>query len=48
MSADVMARNLEDCRKAGMVDHIAKPVQLPVMHAVLRRWMSEQAQRSAA
>jgi signal transduction histidine kinase/CheY-like chemotaxis protein len=48
MSADVMARNLEDCRKAGMVDHIAKPVQLPVMHAVLYRWMGAQAQRSAA
>jgi CheY-like chemotaxis protein len=39
MSADVMTRNLEDCRNAGMVDHIAKPVQLPVMHAVLQRWM---------
>jgi signal transduction histidine kinase/ActR/RegA family two-component response regulator len=48
MSADVMARNLEDCRKAGMVDHIAKPVQLPVMHTVLRRWMGDQARRSAA
>jgi signal transduction histidine kinase/ActR/RegA family two-component response regulator len=48
MSADVMARNLEDCRKAGMVDHIAKPVQLPVMHAVLHRWMSDHKRRSAA
>jgi signal transduction histidine kinase/ActR/RegA family two-component response regulator len=48
MSADVMTRNLEDCRSAGMVDHIAKPVQLPVMHAVLHRWMDAQARRSAA
>jgi CheY-like chemotaxis protein len=35
MSADVMTRNLEQCRQAGMVDHIAKPIQLAVMHAVL-------------
>jgi signal transduction histidine kinase/CheY-like chemotaxis protein len=48
MSADVMERNLERCREAGMVDHIAKPVQLPIMHAVLQRWMGGQKQRSAA
>ncbi len=48
MSADVMARNLEQCRQAGMVDHIAKPVQLSVMHAVLERCMSDHKRRSAA
>jgi signal transduction histidine kinase/CheY-like chemotaxis protein len=48
MSADVMSDNLELCRLAGMVDHIAKPIQMPVMHAVLQRWMGRPAERSAA
>jgi signal transduction histidine kinase/ActR/RegA family two-component response regulator len=48
MSADVMAHNLDRCRQAGMVDHIAKPIQLPVMHAVLERWLNAQKRRSAA
>jgi signal transduction histidine kinase/ActR/RegA family two-component response regulator len=47
MSADVMPRNIEQCLQAGMVDHIAKPVQMSVMHEVLRRWMPRQV-RSAA
>ena len=48
MSADVMTRNLEQCRQAGMVDHIAKPIQLAVMHAVLERWLADHKRRSAA
>lgn len=48
MSADVMPENLERCRQAGMVDHIAKPVQLENMQAVLERWMGERARLSAA
>ncbi|MDB5459069.1 MAG: integral rane sensor hybrid histidine kinase [Caulobacteraceae bacterium] len=46
MSADVMTRNIERCLQAGMVDHIAKPVQMAVMYEVLRRWMVQA--RSAA
>jgi signal transduction histidine kinase/ActR/RegA family two-component response regulator len=48
VSADVLSGNLELCRLAGMVDHIAKPIQMPVMHAVLKRWMGRQVRRSAA
>ncbi len=48
MSADVMTRNLELCRRAGMVDHIAKPIQMSVMHAVLQRWLGDHKRRSAA
>jgi CheY-like chemotaxis protein len=48
MSADVMARNLDECRKAGMIDHIAKPIEISVMRAVLQRWLGEQKRRSAA
>jgi hypothetical protein len=33
-----------------MVDHLAKPVQLPTLHDVLKRWMVDEKQkrRSAA
>ena len=48
MSADVLSDSLELCRQAGMVDHIAKPIQMPLMHAVLKRWMGQQPHRSAA
>ena len=48
MSADVMPRNLELCRQAGMVDHVAKPVQMAALHGVLERWLVEQKRRSAA
>jgi CheY-like chemotaxis protein len=50
MSADVMPQNIARCRQAGMVDHLAKPVQLQTLHDVLKRWMVEEKQkrRSAA
>jgi signal transduction histidine kinase/ActR/RegA family two-component response regulator len=50
MSADVMPQNIARCRQAGMVDHLAKPVQLQMLHDVLKRWMVEEKQkrRSAA
>ena len=52
MSADVMPQNIERCRAAGMVDHLAKPVQIKTLHAVLARCMTEQKnkqkRRSAA
>jgi CheY-like chemotaxis protein len=50
MSADVMPQNIARCRQAGLVDHLAKPVQLQTLHDVLQRWMVEEKQkrRSAA
>ncbi|MEI9889477.1 MAG: response regulator [Caulobacteraceae bacterium] len=48
MSADVMPQSIERCRAAGMVDHVAKPVQLKTLHGVLERRMAEQKRRSAA
>jgi CheY-like chemotaxis protein/anti-sigma regulatory factor (Ser/Thr protein kinase) len=37
LSADVLPHNIALCAKAGMVDHVPKPVQLDVLHAVLKR-----------
>jgi CheY-like chemotaxis protein len=48
MSADVMPQMQERCRQAGMVDHLAKPVQLQTLHEVLERCMAEHKRRSAA
>jgi signal transduction histidine kinase/CheY-like chemotaxis protein len=50
MSADVMPNSVDRCRAAGMVDHLAKPVQLKALHDTLALWMGPQKlkQRSAA
>jgi signal transduction histidine kinase/ActR/RegA family two-component response regulator len=50
MSADVMPHSVERCCAAGMVDHLAKPVQMRALHEKLARWMApqKQKQRSAA
>jgi signal transduction histidine kinase/CheY-like chemotaxis protein len=50
MSADVMPHSIDRCRAAGMVDHLAKPVQLKALHDTLARWMAPQKHkpRSAA
>ena len=48
MSADVMPQSIERCRAAGMVDHVAKPVQIKALHEVLARKMAEQRRRNAA
>jgi signal transduction histidine kinase/ActR/RegA family two-component response regulator len=50
MSADVMPHSVDRCRAAGMVDHLAKPVQMRALHETLSRWMApqKQKQRSAA
>jgi len=37
MTADVLAENVERCRAAGMVDHVAKPVRPDALHAALVR-----------
>jgi CheY-like chemotaxis protein len=48
MSADVMPQNVERCRAAGMTDHLAKPVQLKALHAVLESCLAEQHRRRSA
>jgi len=49
MSADVLPQSVERCRAAGMVDHLAKPVQLRALHDTLARWFAhEQKRRNAA
>jgi signal transduction histidine kinase/CheY-like chemotaxis protein len=48
MSADVMPQSVERCRAAGMVDHVAKPIQIKALHEVLQRRMDDQKRRSAA
>ena len=37
LSADVLPQNIAACLKAGMVDHVPKPVQLDVLYNVLHR-----------
>ncbi|UAL09454.1 MASE1 domain-containing protein [Caulobacter segnis] len=39
MSADALPRQVERCYAAGMVDHIAKPIQREVLYAKIERWM---------
>lgn len=39
MSADALPRQVERCYAAGMVDHIAKPVQREVLYAKVDRWI---------
>ncbi len=44
MTADVLAENVERCRAAGMVDHVAKPVRPDALHAALMRVMSQKTE----
>jgi len=39
MSADALPRQVERCYAAGMVDHIAKPIQREVLYAKVERWL---------
>jgi signal transduction histidine kinase/ActR/RegA family two-component response regulator len=48
VSADVMPQSIERCLQAGMVEHLAKPVQIKALHEALQRWMTGQNRRSAA
>jgi CheY-like chemotaxis protein/nitrogen-specific signal transduction histidine kinase len=40
MSADALPQQVERCYAAGMVDHVAKPVQREVLYAKISRWMA--------
>jgi signal transduction histidine kinase len=40
MSADALPQQVERCYAAGMVDHVAKPVQREVLYAKISRWLA--------
>ncbi len=40
MSADALPQQVERCYAAGMVDHVAKPVQREVLYAKVNRWLA--------
>ncbi len=40
LTADVMPQQVERCRKAGMVDHIAKPIDRETLYRVVDHWLS--------
>ena len=40
LSADVMPEQIERCRRAGMVDHLAKPIDREALYAVVNRWLA--------
>lgn len=40
MSADALPQQVERCYAAGMVDHLAKPVQREVLYAKISRWLA--------
>lgn len=48
MTANVMASDQEACRAAGMVDHIAKPIDLNVLVSTILRHVSERQPESSA
>ena len=45
MTADVLPENVERCRQAGMIDHVAKPVRPDALHATLLRVLSQGVER---
>jgi len=40
MSADALPQQVDRCYAAGMVDHVAKPVQREVLYAKINRWLA--------
>ena len=40
LTADVMPQQIERCRRAGMVDHIAKPIDRDTLYRVVGHWLS--------
>jgi signal transduction histidine kinase/CheY-like chemotaxis protein len=41
MSADALPQQIALCREAGMVDHIAKPIQKDILYATVDKWLRE-------
>ena len=48
MSADALPRQVERCYAAGMVDHIAKPIQRDALYAKVERWLRKPGAASRA
>ncbi|HQR90621.1 MAG TPA: response regulator, partial [Caulobacter sp.] len=40
LSADVMPQQIERCREAGMVDHVAKPIDRAALYAAINRCLA--------
>jgi PAS domain S-box-containing protein len=47
MTAHAMSGDRDRCLAAGMNDHIAKPIDIPELHAALVRWLPENHKRPA-
>ncbi|PXA94006.1 hypothetical protein DMC18_07395, partial [Caulobacter sp. D5] len=43
LSADVMPHQIERCRQAGMVDHVAKPIQRDALITALNQWIGRES-----
>ena len=43
LTADVMPQQIERCRRAGMVDHVAKPIDRDTLYRVVDHWLSHAA-----
>ncbi len=41
LSADALPQQIERCHKAGMVDHIAKPIDRETLYRVVGHWLGE-------
>ena len=41
LTADVMPQQVERCRRAGMVDHIAKPIDRDTLYRVVDHWLAK-------
>jgi len=39
LTANVQPEQIAHCRAAGMDDHLAKPLQMPLLLAVLSKWL---------
>ncbi|USQ95431.1 response regulator [Caulobacter sp. RL271] len=39
MSADALPQHIARCREAGMVDHVAKPIQRDLLYATVETWL---------
>lgn len=40
LSADVMPQQIERCREAGMVDHVAKPIDRAALYPAINRCLA--------
>lgn len=40
LSADAMPEQIERCQRAGMVDHLAKPIDREALYAAIDRWLA--------